>query len=184
MIHLLFLHQTGSNNPLGINSIIKKLPFNPYYTLKDFKGFIILFLIIIHLILFSPYLLRDPDNFVPANPIVTPTHIQPEWYFLFAYAILRSIPSKFGGVIALIMSIIILFFIPLYNFTKLSSLQFYPLNKTIFWLLTRTIILLTWIGIRPVEDPYIIVGQFLSVTYFLLFIINPLIFFMSDKLIK
>lgn len=78
MIHLLFLHQTGSNNPLGINSIIKKLPFNPYYTLKDFKGFIILFLIIIHLILFSPYLLRDPDNFVPANPIVTPTHIQPE----------------------------------------------------------------------------------------------------------
>ena len=112
MIHLLFLHQTGSNNPIGLNRNIDKIPFHPYFSIKDTVGFIILITILTILTLKEPYILGDPDNFTPANPLVTPVHIQPE-YFLFAYAILRSIPNKLGGVIALALCIDILFIIPL-----------------------------------------------------------------------
>lgn len=96
IIHLLFLHQTGSNNPMGINRNLDKIPFHPYFTFKDITGFIVLLILLTILSLINPYLLGDPDNFTPANPLVTPVHIQPEWYFLFAYAILRSIPNKLG----------------------------------------------------------------------------------------
>nr|AYR05232.1 cytochrome b [Coleoptera sp. ACP-2013] len=183
MIHLLFLHQTGSNNPLGINSNIDKIPFHPYFSYKDVMGFIILLMTLTILTLISPYYLGDPDNFTPANPLVTPVHIQPEWYFLFAYAILRSIPNKLGGVIALVMSILILMFLPLYNLNKFQSLKFYPINQILFWLFFIIVILLTWIGMRPVEDPYIFTGQVLTVLYFLYFLINPLIMTMWDKLL-
>lgn len=175
IIHLLFLHQTGSNNPLGINRNIDKIPFHPYFSFKDIFGFLILFIFLTFLILISPYILGDPDNFIPANPLVTPPHIQPEWYFLFAYAILRSIPNKLGGVIALISSIAILFILPFSNNFKFQSLRFYPLNQILFWTLTIIVILLTWIGARPVENPYIFTGQLLTFFYFLYFIINPLL---------
>nr|YP_009441797.1 cytochrome b [Pelecotoma fennica]AOY39368.1 cytochrome b [Pelecotoma fennica] len=184
MIHLLFLHQTGSNNPLGTNSNLDKISFHPYFSFKDLMGFILMFLILISINFLNPYLLGDPDNFTPANPLVTPIHIQPEWYFLFAYAILRSIPNKLGGVIALFMSIMILFFIPFMNKKNFLSNQFYPLNKTLFWTLTITVILLTWIGARPVETPYILTGQILTIFYFMTFLINPILFFLWDKLIK
>nr|QIV24781.1 cytochrome b [Agrianome spinicollis] len=173
IVHLLFLHQTGSMNPLGTNSNIDKVPFHPYFTFKDILGFIIMTAMLVTLSLASPYLLGDPDNFTPANPLVTPVHIQPEWYFLFAYAILRSIPNKLGGVIALAMSIAILYVLPFTEKKKHLSSQFYPLNKLLFWSLFTTIILLTWIGARPVEDPYILVGQILTVSYFTYFIITP-----------
>lgn len=175
MIHLLFLHQTGSNNPLGINRNIDKIPFHPYFSLKDIFGFIILIIILVFLTLRAPYELGDPDNFIPANPLVTPPHIQPEWYFLFAYAILRAIPNKLGGVIALVLSIAILFILPFSNNFKFQSIQFYPLNQIIFWLILVTVILLTWIGARPVEDPFIFTGQFLTCIYFSYFLFNPLI---------
>jgi ubiquinol-cytochrome c reductase cytochrome b subunit len=123
----------------------------------------------------APYKLGDPDNFIPANPLVTPPHIQPEWYFLFAYAILRSIPNKLGGVIALVLSIAILFILPFSNITKFRGTQFYLINQTLFWLMVIIVFLLTWIGARPVEDPYIITGQLLTVFYFSYFIINPLV---------
>nr|QJQ37614.1 cytochrome b [Graphium parus] len=174
MIHLLFLHQTGSNNPLGINSNLDKIPFHPFFSFKDLIGFIILLFSLILLTLTNPYLLGDPDNFIPANPLVTPIHIQPEWYFLFAYAILRSIPNKLGGVIALVMSILILIILPLTFNKKIQGIQFYPLNQILFWFMVMTIILLTWIGARPVEDPYIITGQLLTIIYFLYFIMNPI----------
>nr|ACL35664.1 cytochrome b [Ostrinia latipennis]ACL35665.1 cytochrome b [Ostrinia latipennis]ACL35666.1 cytochrome b [Ostrinia latipennis]QKX08445.1 cytochrome b [Ostrinia latipennis]QKX08446.1 cytochrome b [Ostrinia latipennis] len=183
MIHLLFLHQTGSNNPLGINSNLDKIPFHPFFTFKDMIGFIIILFLLIFLTLTNPYLLGDPDNFTPANPLVTPVHIQPEWYFLFAYAILRSIPNKLGGVIALIMSILILIILPLTFFKKIQGIQFYPLNQMLFWIMVITIILLTWIGARPVEDPYIFVGQLLTIIYFSYYIINPMISIYWDKLI-
>nr|AXS66239.1 cytochrome b [Cucujoidea sp. 2 KM-2017] len=183
MIHLLFLHQTGSNNPLGTNSNIDKMPFHPYFSFKDIVGFMIMSMILTTLTLLNPYLLGDPDNFTPANPLVTPIHIQPEWYFLFAYAILRSIPNKLGGVIALVMSIAILYILPFTNNKILQSNQFYPINKTMFWTLFSIIILLTWIGARPVEDPYIIIGQILTIIYFLYYIINPLIYKMWDSII-
>nr|YP_010227876.1 cytochrome b [Propsilocerus taihuensis]UDE16202.1 cytochrome b [Propsilocerus taihuensis] len=175
MIHLLFLHQTGSNNPLGVNSNSDKIPFHPYYTFKDIFGFIFMLMILILLTLISPYGLGDPDNFIPANPLVTPPHIQPEWYFLFAYAILRSIPNKLGGVIALVMSIAILFILPFTNLNKFQGTQFYPISQILFWFLLVVVILLTWIGARPVEDPYVMTGQIFTVLYFLNFLIHPII---------
>nr|AOY39628.1 cytochrome b [Scolytinae sp. BMNH 1039896] len=181
LIHLIFLHQTGSNNPLGTPSNLDKMPFHPFFTLKDLVGiFMILFMLTI-LSLQNPYLLGDPDNFVPANPLVTPVHIQPEWYFLFAYAILRSIPNKLGGVLALVASIAILYILPFTNNQKFQSSQFYPLNKLMFWTLFSMIILLTWIGARPVEDPYILTGQILTVSYFSYFFINPLLILIWDS---
>nr|YP_010472682.1 cytochrome b [Carea varipes]UVH65806.1 cytochrome b [Carea varipes] len=183
MIHLLFLHQTGSNNPLGVNSNLDKIPFHPFFTFKDLIGFIILLFLLSILTLTNPYLLGDPDNFIPANPLVTPVHIQPEWYFLFAYAILRSIPNKLGGVIALVMSIAILAILPFTFLKKIQGIQFYPINQIMFWCLVVMIILLTWIGARPVEDPYIITGQLLTVFYFSYFILAPLISIYWDKLL-
>nr|ASY98299.1 cytochrome b [Decimiana sp. JZ-2017] len=182
MIHLLFLHQTGSNNPLGLNSNNDKIPFHPYFTFKDIFGFMILFLMISILSLKSPYILGDPDNFIPANPLVTPIHIQPEWYFLFAYAILRSIPNKLGGVIALIMSITSLIFLPL-NKMNSRSLFYYPFNQFLFWSMLSIVILLTWIGARPVEDPYIITGQTLTILYFLYYILNPIMLNLWDSML-
>nr|YP_010599799.1 cytochrome b [Nola angustipennis]WAL04259.1 cytochrome b [Nola angustipennis] len=183
MIHLLFLHQTGSNNPLGMNSNLDKIPFHPFFTFKDLIGFIILMFLLLTLTLTNPYLLGDPDNFIPANPLVTPVHIQPEWYFLFAYAILRSIPNKLGGVIALVMSILILIILPLTFNKKIQGIQFYPINQILFWCLITMIILLTWIGARPVEDPYILTGQLLTILYFSYYIINPLMSMYWDKLL-
>nr|QYB23345.1 cytochrome b [Oncocera semirubella] len=183
MIHLLFLHMTGSNNPLGINSNLDKIPFHPFFMFKDLIGFIIMFFLLIMLTLTNPYLLGDPDNFIPANPLVTPIHIQPEWYFLFAYAILRSIPNKLGGVIALVLSILILIILPFTFNKKIQGIQFYPINQIMFWSLVTIIFLLTWIGARPVEDPYIITGQILTVLYFSYFIIIPIINKLWDNLI-
>nr|AGZ19431.1 cytochrome b [Polyphylla laticollis mandshurica] len=180
LIHLLFLHQTGSNNPLGTTSNMDKIPFHPYFTLKDMMGFIIMSLMLTMLVMMKPYALGDPENFIPANPLVTPVHIQPEWYFLFAYAILRSIPNKLGGVIALILSIAILFIMPLTNKKKIQSTQFYPLNKILFWFFLSILILLTWIGARPVETPYILTGQILTMLYFSFYFINPITHKMWD----
>nr|AHG53334.1 cytochrome b [Drosophila santomea] len=184
MIHLLFLHQTGSNNPIGLNSNIDKIPFHPYFTFKDIVGFIVMIFILISLVLISPNLLGDPDNFIPANPLVTPAHIQPEWYFLFAYAILRSIPNKLGGVIALVLSIAILMILPFYNLSKFRGIQFYPINQILFWSMLVTVILLTWIGARPVEEPYVLIGQILTIIYFLYYLINPLVTKWWDNLLN
>nr|QNN85701.1 cytochrome b [Bengalia sp. DZ-2020] len=184
LIHILFLHETGSNNPMGLNSNIDKIPFHPYFTFKDIVGFILMTMILILLVLINPYLLGDPDNFIPANPLVTPVHIQPEWYFLFAYAILRSIPNKLGGVIALVLSIAILAILPFYHLSKFRGIQFYPINQILFWIMVVTVILLTWIGARPVEDPYVLVGQILTVVYFSYFLFNPLIIKWWDNLLN
>ena len=184
LVHILFLHHSGANNPLGISSQVDKVPFHPYFTFKDIVGFIVILSTLLFISLFDPYLLGDPDNFIPANPLVTPAHIQPEWYFLFAYAILRSIPNKLGGVIALVVSVAILFILPFTHVSKFRSLTFYPLNQAIFWLFVSILILLTWIGARPVEDPYILTGQVLTILYFSFFILNPLLLLRWDKLLK
>jgi len=182
IIHLLFLHQTGSRNPLGIKRNYDKIPFHPYFSIKDLIGIVIVIFIFIILNLLEPRLLGDPENFLPANPIVTPVHIQPEWYFLFAYAILRSIPNKLGGVIAIILSIAIILILPITNKIKFKRIIFYPINQLLFWSLISTILLLTWIGARPAEEPYIWVGQILTIYYFSFYIINPIIFKLWDKL--
>ena len=184
IIHLLFIHETGSNNPIGLNRNINKIPFHNYFTLKDIVGFIILLFLIIIINFFYPFLLGDPENFILANSIITPLHIQPEWYFLFAYTILRSIPNKLGGVIALLLSILILLIIPFLRINNFNRLIFYPLNKIIFWLFFNIVIILTWLGSQPVEYPFIKISQIITILYFLFFLINPIIITSWDKLIK
>jgi len=183
IIHLLFLHQTGSNNPLGLNSNQDKIYFHPYFSLKDMFGYFVTLTLLTTIVLLYPNILGDVENFIPANPLVTPVHIQPEWYFLFAYAILRSIPNKLGGVVSLVLSIAILLIIPFIKKRKIQGIQFYPINQINFWLFINWVILLTWIGARPVEEPYIITGQILTVTYFLFYLTNPILLKIWDSLI-
>nr|WGT87311.1 cytochrome b [Sclomina erinacea] len=183
MIHLLFLHQTGSNNPMGLKSNLDKIPFHPYFSIKDLAGMTITMMLFIMLTLLEPRLLGDPENFIPASPLVTPVHIQPEWYFLFAYAILRSIPNKLGGVIAMVVSIAIIAILPFTNKNKFQGLTFYPINQVLFWSFVSILMMLTWIGAKPVEDPFILTGQILTVVYFMYFIINPMMLKMWDWLL-
>nr|YP_138278.1 cytochrome b [Hyla chinensis]AAT07872.1 cytochrome b [Hyla chinensis] len=171
MIHLLFLHQTGSSNPTGLNSNPDKIPFHAYYSYKDAFGFAFMLALLAALSTFAPNILGDPDNFTPANPLVTPPHIKPEWYFLFAYAILRSIPNKLGGVLALLFSIMILFLLPILHTSNQRTTTFRPLAKLLFWALVANTMILTWIGGQPVEDPFIMIGQLASIIYFCIFIL-------------
>nr|YP_010570403.1 cytochrome b [Ophiophthalmus serratus]UZG65891.1 cytochrome b [Ophiophthalmus serratus] len=182
IIHLVFLHEQGSNNPLGIPSNFDNLPFHPFFTSKDVTGFIIFLFFFSILILITPTMLSDPENFIPANPLVTPPHIQPEWYFLFVYAILRSIPNKLGGVIALIGAVLVLLLIPLLNFSIQNSSCYRPLNQILFWLIVSNFIILTWIGSSPVEPPFVLFGQIISALYFINFLILfPLISFIENN---
>nr|YP_010727932.1 cytochrome b [Bothrogonia lata]WDZ68113.1 cytochrome b [Bothrogonia lata] len=182
LLHLMFLHTTGSNNPIGINSNSDKIPFHPYFSIKDIMGFSVVILSLMMLNMMEPYKLSDPDNFTPANPMVTPIHIQPEWYFLFAYAILRSIPNKLGGVLALFCSILILASLPFSMKNKFKGMEFYPMSQMNFWTFTSVVVLLTWIGARPVEEPYTKVGMYLTMMYFLYFITEPMITKLWEKM--
>nr|YP_007317557.1 cytochrome b [Phyllodactylus unctus]ADY86068.1 cytochrome b [Phyllodactylus unctus] len=182
LLHLLFLHESGSNNPLGLTSHPDKVPFHPYYSYKDLFGLVLALVTLLCLALFTPYLLGDPENYTPANPLVTPPHIKPEWYFLFAYAILRSIPNKLGGVLALISSITILLLIPFLHAANQRTHTFRPITQMLFWTFLTTIVILTWIGAQPVEPPFILIGQIASGTYFLLLLTTPLVHKMENWL--
>ncbi len=183
VIHLLYLHQTGSNNPLGITRSPYKIHFHWLYTIKDLTGFIFVIYILLLLCLYTPFWLGDPENFLPANPLMAPIHIIPEWYFLWAYAILRSIPNKLGGVVAIFAAILILFRLPLINHNKRQGLTSYFLAQILFWSFGTTTILLTWIGGCPVEPPYIFLGQIFTTFYFSFYFLLPLTTFISDEVI-
>jgi len=182
--HILFLHQTGSNNPIGINCDSDRIPFHLYYSIKDLLGYVIALIFFFVLVLFAPNIFTDPENFLNANPLVTPIHIQPEWYFLWLYAILRSIPNKIGGAIALVAALFILI-LPPFTFTsnKIGS-RFNPVSQCLFWIIRASWLILTWIGARPVEEPFVLIGQVATIIYFLYFILNPVSTILWDKLIS
>ena len=171
VVHLVFLHTTGSNNPLGLNSNLDKVSLYPAFLTKDIYGIIAFFILFFLLVFYNPWILGDPENFISANAIVTPVHIQPEWYFLFAYAILRSIPNKLGGVLALMASVFMLFAVPIIMPIQPRRRQFTGFIKILMWSLVGTIICLTWLGARPVEQPYVTISQHLTMIYFGLFFI-------------
>nr|YP_009160743.1 cytochrome b [Pseudoniphargus daviui]CCB84640.1 cytochrome b [Pseudoniphargus daviui] len=182
IIHITLLHQTGSSNPLGLTSKTEKIIFHPYFSLKDIAGMLFILLLFFYLCLFHPLILGDNENFTLANTAITPHHIQPEWYFLFAYAILRSIPNKLGGVIALLLAVLILYITPFTYTAKFKSFMFYPGNKLMFWMWVWVTILLTWVGACPVEDPYVLTGQILTILYFTYFLTYPLAATTQDNL--
>nr|WQF70185.1 cytochrome b [Apis cerana] len=171
ILHLFALHLTGSSNPLGSNYNNYKISFHPYFSIKDLLGFYIILFIFMMINFQYPYYLGDPDNFKIANPMNTPTHIKPEWYFLFAYSILRAIPNKLGGVIGLVMSILILYITILYN-NKLMNNKFNLFNKIYYWMFINNFIMLTWLGKQLIEYPFIYINMFFTTTYFLYFFLS------------
>nr|VFU78794.1 Cytochrome b oxydase [Proasellus assaforensis] len=175
LIHIMYLHQTGSTNPAGLSVKVDKEPFHPFYSLKDVAGMVMMLAFLLLISLMAPFLMGDPENFNEANPLSTPLHIQPEWYYLFAYAILRSIPNKLGGVVALLLSVLVLYTIPFSVYKLGGSNQSYPGAQIMFWCFVGLVLMLTWIGARPVESPYMLVGQLLTIFYFSYFLINPLV---------
>lgn len=184
VIHIVLLHEGGSNSPIGVNPNSDKIPFHAYYSSKDAYGFILIFILLSILVFYMPNVLGDPENYIKANPLVTPVHIMPEWYFLFAYAILRAIPNKLGGVIALVLSILVLAVLPFVHTSNLKGLSFRPIAKLMYWFFMMNFILLTWIGSKPVEDPYIFIGQLSSIFYFSYFLlIVPLVGYLENNLL-
>lgn len=184
LMHLIALHEYGSSNPVGIPANIDKIPFHPYLTIKDLVGFVVIMMLLAYLIFFAPNALGHPDNYIMANPLVTPPHIVPEWYFLFAYAILRSIPNKLLGVIALGASLLIWVTLPFTHTSIIKSSQFRPISKYIFWFFVADFLMLTWIGMCPVETPYVEIGQISTVIYFGYFmVIMPVVGLIENNLI-
>lgn len=172
IIHLVLLHLDGSNNPLGIKSTLNKISFYPYFYVKDLLAFFLLIWIFSFLLFYYPNLLGHPDNYIQADSMKTPAHIVPEWYFLPFYAILRAIPHKVGGVLAMGGSLIILFFLPFIHFSKTRTATFRLIYKSIFWLILTVFLFLMWIGQKPTDQPYVTIGQFLTFSYFFLFLIG------------
>jgi len=185
VIHLALLHKVGSNNPLGIDSAVDKIPFYPYFVLKDVYALSIYFLLFGVLVFYFPNLLGHPDNYIPADPLHTPAHIVPEWYFLPFYAILRSIPHKLGGVVAMFGSLLILLLIPFINTSEVRSTTFRPIYKLAYWVLVADFLILGWVGQKPVTDVYIFTGQVATVYYFAFFLILiPLIGVIEKRLVR
>ena len=171
ILHIAALHQYGSNNPLGCLATVDKVSFYPYFFFKDLVGWVVFALFFSWFIFFAPNTLGHPDNYIPANPMSTPAHIVPEWYFLPVYAILRSIPNKLAGVLAIGLVFVSLLLLPFINTSPVRSATFRPLYKKLFWLFVADALLLGWIGCQPVEDPYVLIGQIASVYFFVYFLI-------------
>jgi quinol-cytochrome oxidoreductase complex cytochrome b subunit len=185
IIHLSLLHENGSNNPLGSNSNVDNISFYPYFYVKDLFSFFILALVFSFFVFFYPNILGHSDNYIPANAMSTPAHIVPEWYFLPFYAILRSIPDKLGGVLAMISAILVLFLLPIISTADTRSTKFRPLFGLAYWFLVSDFILLGWIGQKPVESPYIEIGMFATGFYFFfLIVLIPLLGYLESKLAK
>ena len=184
LVHIAALHQYGSNNPIGSNALVDKIAFYPYFYVKDLVGWVAFAVFFSAFVYFYPNLLGHTDNYIPANPMSTPAHIVPEWYFLWVYAILRSIPNKLGGVLAIALVFVALLALPFLNISRTRSPVFRPIMQKLFWLLVADCIILVWIGQQPVEDPYVFIGQCASVYFFLYFlVIIPFLGYFESNLI-
>ena len=182
--HLGLLHTEGSNNPLGITEKGDVLSFFPYFYVKVLLFFLFFLLLFAFFFFFYPNILGHADNYIPANSLVTPAHIVPEWYFLPFYAILRSLPDKLGGVIAMISAIVILSFLPWTNTSLVRNTKYRPIFKVFYWLLVFDFLVLGWVGQKPVESPYIEIGMYATIYYFLFFLVAlPIIGRIERKLL-
>jgi len=182
-LHIVALHKFGSNNPTGIDLTLKqeKIPFHPYYTVKDFFGYGVFFIIFGIFVFFLPNLLGHPENYIPADPFVTPEHIIPEWYFLPFYAILRAIPFKLLGVLAMLGSILILFVLPWLDTCKVRSCRFRPIYKQFYWIFIFNFIVLGWVGSKVPEGHYLIISRICTAYYFTHFLIILPVLGMFEK---
>jgi len=185
LAHLAVLHQNGSNNPLGVHSGIDKIPFYPYFIIKDLFSWVVAFVFYFGFVFFAPNYLGHTDNYIEANAMVTPAHIVPEWYFLPFYAILRSIPHKLGGVIAMFAALLVLFLLPYLNTSEIRSSSFRPIHRQFFWLLVLDYFVLGWIGGCAPETPYLEIGQIATFFYFFYFLfIVPFLGILEKKLLN
>jgi len=185
IVHLALLHRVGSSNPLGINTNVETISFYPYFFVKDLFAFFILALVFSFFVFFYPNVLGHSDNYIPANPLSTPAHIVPEWYFLPFYAILRSIPDKLGGVVAMISAILVLLLLPVINTSKVRSSKFRPIFGVAYWFLVSDFLILGWIGQKPVESPYIEIGMAATVFYFVfLLVLVPVIGLLESAMVQ
>lgn len=182
-LHICLLHASGRNNPLGVKASSDKIPFHWYFSIKDLLGFVVLLTFLLLLVFFLPNYLGEPDNFIDANPISTPAHIVPEWYFLFAYAILRSVPNKLGGVVGLLCSLLFLLFMPFMDRFAFKGNTFYPLRKALHWSFFLSFLLLTVGGAWPVDEPYITTARLCSLSYFSFFVIHLPLRKLNDLLV-
>lgn len=180
ILHLFFLHETGSRNPVGLNGDCDKIIFHPYYRVKDVYGFIVFIIFYVFICFVRPYVFIDVENFISSDPLVTPVHIQPEWYFLFAYTILRSVPRKIGGVISLVISIFVFYLFPFFYVNRFRRMGMYFYVKCIFWYFVGNWILLTWIGACVVEAPFRIMGIIFRLYYFMNFILIWFLYEIQD----
>jgi ubiquinol-cytochrome c reductase cytochrome b/c1 subunit len=173
LLHLLALHQHGSNNPLGIDKRGPQdaITFHPYYTIKDLFGLCVFLLFFAIFVFYMPNALGHPDNYIPANPLVTPNHIVPEWYFLPYYAILRSVPNKLLGVILMFSSVLILLFLPWLDTSRVRSARFRPIYRMVSWLLPIDAVVLGWVGANPPTGAVVTIGQLATIYYFFHFLI-------------
>jgi ubiquinol-cytochrome c reductase cytochrome b subunit len=171
IVHIAALHQKGSNNPLGINASADKISFYPYLVAKDLVGFIVFLIVFSGLVFFAPNLLAHPDNNIPANSLVTPLAICPEWYFMIVYCILRSIPNKTGGVLAIAMVFVALLALPFLSTSPIRSSSFRPLHRKAFYAFVSSCLVLSWAGSKPVQEPYILIGQLATLYFFVYFFV-------------
>jgi ubiquinol-cytochrome c reductase cytochrome b subunit len=169
--HLMALHTHGSNNPNGISSNVDRYAMHPYFTFKDLVTIFAFFLALSIIVFFYPNLLGHSDNYIPANPMSTPSSIVPEWYLLPFYAILRSIPNKLLGVLAMFGSLLILLILPLTDVSRIRGSQFRPAMKLAQWFFIVNFVILMWIGSQHPESPFVEVGQFATTFYFAWFLI-------------
>lgn len=171
VMHLIALHTHGSNNPLGITGNLDRIPFHPYFTFKDLVTVFFFILALSFFIFYAPNVLGHPDNYIMANPMQTPVSIVPEWYLLPYYAILRSIPNKLLGVIAMFASLLILLAMPVLDTSRVRGSQFRPIMRFMFWVFSANFLILMWIGSQHPESPFLEIGQFATFLYFAWFLL-------------